>query len=323
MNLETKIMRLYNQKIEIVKQRKVINLLKLVLVDKEIDIDKILPKVPITYKTLKKYANEKETLLFYLTEEEYNLFNEKIGKIFDLYEGRIQDQELSDMRRIIDDIYNTRHKLADIYSNNFVPKTKFEEKLSKGYLDIHFGKGTTENLKNQIQKNKIIREKKPKNMFLVEHREDIYFAKDELYYLDQFDYKRLKFATSYLSSGANLDYLIKKFETPVSSIFTILSDPKLENLLKEKYYKNLVNCIDVEKMLGDNRIIEKRELLVNIVLFLQQNNYDKELAMLYFKTPTYLFDRVLKEILRMPYFNDEIKKDIQTIFIQNEQVKTK
>lgn len=323
MDLERKIMGLYNQEIEIVKQRKIINLLKVILVDKETNIDRILPSVPITYKTLKKYVNEKESLLLYLTEDEYKLFNEKIANIIESYERRVQDQELNDMRKVIDDIYNTRHKVTDIYSKNFVPRKKIDEMLKNNVLDIYFGEGTTEKLKLQIQKNKIIREKKARNLFLVEFREDIYFAKDELYYVDQFDYKRLRFASSYLSSGANLDYLIKKFDTNIPSIIMILSDPKLENLLKQNYYQDLVNCINIERLLVDSRVVEKKDFLFSLVLFLQQNNYDKVLAMAYFKTPVFLFDRVLKEILRMPYFDDKIKKSIQSVMIQEENVKVK
>ena len=323
MDLENKIMRLYNQKLEKVKQRKIVNLLKLVLVDRETDLDKILIKVPITYPTLKKYLNEKEQILCYLTKQQADLFNEKILEIFEIYEKKVENEELSDVRRIIDDIYNTRHKLSDIYSKNFVPRAKFEEIIKSGYLDIHFGKGTTEKLKDQIQKNRLIREKKPRNMFLIEYREDIYFAKEDLFFLNQFDYKRLKYASSYLSSAANLDYLIKKYDTSIFNIIAILSDLKLENVLKTEHYENLMHCINIEKMLADNRISEKKELLFNVVLFLQQNNFDKEFAMLYFKTPKYLFDRVINEILRMPYFDAEIKKDIQDMLIQKEENKVK
>lgn len=323
MELENKIMKLYNQKFERVKQRKIVKLLKLVLVDKETDLDKILIQIPLTYESVKKYSKEKENLLCYLTEQEYNVFNQKMVEIYEKYENRVMNEHLSDYRRIIDDIYNTRHKLEEIYSKNFVPRAKFDEILRDKELDNYFGEGITEKLKIQIQKNRLIREKKPRDMFLIEHREDIYFAKEDLFFLNQFDYKRLKFASSYLASGANLDYLIKKYDTSILNIITVLSDLKLEKVLKKEHYENLKHYLNIEKLLVDNRVNEKKEFLFNVVQFLQQNNFDKEMAEVYFKFPTYLFERILKEILIRPYFNEEIKKDIQGILLQKEEIKVK
>ena len=90
MGLEEKILELYNKEYKSIKTKKIINLLKVVLVDGENNLYSIEKKVPITVATIKKYIKEKESFTKFISEEEYNLLYKKIENILELEKTKYQ-----------------------------------------------------------------------------------------------------------------------------------------------------------------------------------------------------------------------------------------
>lgn len=390
MELENKIMKLYNEIKEPVKQRKIITLLKLVLVDNETDLDRLqeltpisldtlrkyvddkegllkyiseqeieifydrikpLPKTTnrklqklirlvmidgetnldkiqktifITVPTMKKYANNKNELLNYLTDNEIIIFSKKVNDMVELSEKSVEIENLKLVRNIIDDIFHTRYKLTDICSKNFMQRKTFEEYLNReNYIDSNFGEGTLEMVKAKISENGFARTKVPRDCFIIEDRISIYIARDELLYLNQYDNKKLNFAATYLGSGANLEFVCKKYETNDVVALSILFDKKLKQILKPEHYETLQRYIKIERFLIENNLEEKKNIVFGIINFLELNSFDKELALLYFNLPECLFNKILNEAIKMPYFNDEIKAELINMLNSEESKKVK
>lgn len=321
MELENKIINLYNQKHSNVTDRKIIRLLKIVLVDKEEDIDKIINSVPIAINTIKKYINEKQGILKYLSVEEFEMFEAKVNFIQELKNEKEKKEELKLIGNIIDEIYHTRHKLSDICRSNFFSLTKFQElMLDETFMDKNFGAGTNLKVKNKIEENGLMRLRAPRDHYLVEDRWSVFLTKPEIIHLSKMDFKKLSFASSYICSGADLQYVIEKHQTSISFALNILSDPNLQSILKPEYYENLKVCMYIENNLVNNNLTLKREFFSEVLSFLYENDLDKELAMQYFKIPENLFNRVLQEILKAPYINSETKIEISNILnIENEK----
>lgn len=325
MELKNKIINIYQQEYKSVKARKIANLLKMVLVDKETDIDKIVKEAPITVNTMQKYIEEKKDILKFITLEEFELFEKQIEYIVGLTKQKNKELELDLLEGIISDIFHTRHRLGDICSNNYFNKNRFDDIFTNSNLiDEFFGVGTQQRINEKIKINDFIRKSCPRNMVLIEDRWSVFVAKEDVFNLNEIDHKKLMYASNYLCSGSNIEFVAKKFNVDVISILGFLSDLKLEQILKPEWNEKLKYYVSIEKLLLENKLTEKREFLFNFVEVLQQNNFDKKLAMTYFKLPVALFDRVLKEILKMPFFNEETKKDIIEILnIENQEIKVK
>lgn len=232
-------------------------------------------------------------------------------------ELRKQQREQEDfviIKNIIDDIFNTRYKIDEIYIRNYASRNKIEYLFyNTNFLDENFGFGMKEKVKIKIAENSLIREKKPRNSILIEDRWDVFVANPDVYYLNEIDFKKLKFASSYLCSGADMEYVIKKHETSIPSVIAMLSDLKLQTILKPICYENLKRYISIEKILINNELSAKKTLLYNIVHVLNERNYNLDYALNYFNLPLNLFKKLLHEISMYPFFEEEIRNNVKLL----------
>lgn len=301
-------------------RKKLQRLIKCVLVDGETDLDVIEKKAYIKINTIKKHLENPKELERYLTEEELELFVNKVNQMFEKRESKIAEEELQTVKKIVDEIFNTRYRYIDICSRNFTSMERFETYLNnKEYMNRNFPDGTVERVKSRIEETGLIREKKPRDHFIIEDRVNIYYAKEGIFFLTQFDNKRLNFASYYLASGGNLELVMKKFESSMPVTLGVLSDPKIEQILKPEYYAILEKYIKIEKILVENNLLAKKELVIQITKFLEENNFDNELAMAYFKMPECLFNKLLVEIVKLPNANNETKLEIKKLLNDKEE----
>jgi len=321
MSLEEKILNLYKKEYQTVKQQRIVDILKVVLVDKETNINKIVELTSTTAITIEKYAYDKNLITQFITEEEYEIFKQHVdnilnlkSKIKNINDPENEKKELTILKNVVDDILHTRYKLEEICRKNYINKVRVENIFYRtDYLNITFGLGMKEKIKNKIAENGLIRSKKPRNSILIEDRWDIFVANSEIYYLNELDYRKLKFAGSYLCSGADMEYVIKKHETDFASVIALLSDLKLKSILKPEYYENLKRYINIEKVLANSELSAKKTLLFNIVHVLNECNYDKQLTLNYFNLPVCLFNKLLKEITIFTFFDENIRSNVRLL----------
>lgn len=338
MTLEEKIIELNKKEYSLIKDQRIMDLLMTVIVDKETSLNKIIEKTATTLKTIRKYLEEETAIRKYLTDEEFKVFKTTLeGIINDATEKRMNGrvghienskqvtaaEELKIVRNIIDEILNTRHKIEDIFANNYYSREKFKALLSSNYIDDNFGKGMQYIIKSKIEENGLLRERVPRDKKLIEDRLHVYVANPNIHCLEMNDFKKLSLASDYLCSGADVDTIRKKRETNLSSIITILSSDRLEELLEKKHYENLYYCICIEKVLMGNDLIAKENILKDIEYCLIENNYDLELVCATFNLPYYLLQRLLLEIIKLPQFGDELKANINYVLNMKNEEKVK
>lgn len=226
--------------------------------------------------------------------------------------------------KIIDEILNTRHKLEDICSNNFFSVNKMKKILSEtSYIEDNFGKKVKEKVKEKILKNSRERIKVPRDMILVQDRYHIFIAKKDITYLDQFDFRRLCYASDYLCSGSDLNYVVNKRKISPLSVIRILSDNRLDNILKEEHLENLKRYIEIENLILSNDLNKKKEILFDFVECLYETNLNKQEVMQRFKLTENLFNKYLNELIKLPYFNNEIKEDAKFLLTIKKEKKIK
>lgn len=298
-------------------------LIETILTDGETDLDKIEKRTFVKIATIKKYSEDPKNLEKYLTQEEINLFVSKVKKMFIEREVNESEKDKKYVKQIINDILNTRYLYADICAKNLFSIKKFEQYLyDEEYMKKEFPKVTSEMIKGKIKENEKIRIRKPYDMDLIEDRFCVMIAKNDVHYLNQFDMKKLNVASYYLGTGADLKSVMNRFELSEYETLAILSDAKLKQILDPKYYEILDKSLKIEKTLLGNDLTNKKQFTIQVTDFLENNIFDMNLAMLYFQMPQPLFNRVLDEIVKLPYASEETKQMIKSIlYVENEKVK--
>ena len=93
MDLEKKIMNLYQQEYKTVKQQRVLDILKVIFVDKETEPDKIVNLTSTTLITIEKYSKDKELMTQFLTEVEYEMFKQRVESIISWKQKNKKDDD--------------------------------------------------------------------------------------------------------------------------------------------------------------------------------------------------------------------------------------
>ena len=315
--------------------RKPIRLLKVVILDEETDIYKIAEAVPISIETIIKYANGNDLIQNLLSKEGYEVYRKKMYNILKIYQDKINygshltydnnnSQELDIMRNIIDDIYHTRHDLDFILRENCLQKKRFNEILyDERLLDSNFGIGTQQKVTEKLRENTLIRGRVTKKQYVIEDRFDIMLAKENIYLLEPVEFKKLGYASSYLFSGADADYITQKHQISFLAIIMTLSDNKLEQIIKEEYYAKLKRYIQIEQLFLGNSLSQKKQFILQILDFLTKTDFNKTLAINYFDLPINLFDRIIKEAIKSIYVSDDIKRELINMLNIEKEGKTK
>ena len=371
------------------KNVKLIDFIKLVLIKNETNIKTVMNLVPLSIDTVKRYVENKEKMLRYLTEEEYKkildiatpyiypktkleklieavmvdgktdlesiekenyikrdlvkrcvnnpneleqkmskedigIFVGKLKKMLEEIELKEYEKDKKYVGQIINDIFDTRHLYEDICAKNLFSVEKFEKYLyDEEYMKKEFPKITAGIIKSKIKENEKIRIRKPYNMCLIEDKFCVMISKKDVYYLSQFDMKKLNVVSYYLGTGANLIATCEHFKMQLLEVFANLSSPKLDQILNEPYSVILKHCLNIENILNKNDLNAKKTFTIEITKFLEENNFDIKLAMEYYKIPEPLFNRILEEIKKLPYASDSTKQNIGDILNIESQAKSK
>lgn len=371
------------------KNVRLIEFIKLVLIKNETNIKTVMNLIPLSIDTVKRYVENKEKMLRYLTEEEYKkileiatpyiyprtqleklieavmvdgktnletiekeyyikrdlakkyvrnpneleksmskddivIFVNRLKKMLEEIELKEYEKDKKYVGQIINDIFDTRHLYEDICAKHLFSVEKFEKYLyNEEYMKKEFPKITAEIVKAKIKENEKIRIRKPYNMCLIEDKFCVMIAKKDVYYLNQFDMKKLNVVSYYLGTGANLVATCEYFKMQPLEVFTNLSSPKLAQILNEQYYIILKHCLNIENILNKNDLNAKKTFTIELTKFLEENNFDMRLAMEYYKIPEPLFNRILEEIKKLPYASDSTKQSIGAILNIETQKKSK
>ena len=306
------------------KQKKIVNLLKIVLIDNETDINKIEKYVPITRKTIEKYMEEKTCILEYATEQEFQLLKNRIDNIFKIESEKEEREKLAIVTKIIDEIFSTRHKLEKVCSNNFFSLERFKIILNQTtYIEDKFSVQLKQELKDKIAQTAKQRAHIPKDMILIEDRFHVFIANPNVVYLNRVDYKTLEYVSDYLCSGCNMEYVSNKFGTYYDVVIRNLSDPNIEKIIKPEHYENLLRYIKLEKFMLEAPPSDKKTFFEKFINILYENNFDKEIVLKYYQITECLLNRFFEEIIKNPYFDEDIKKDIKLFLNLEEEKKVK
>lgn len=319
MELEKRVKELYYyQYFEKVKIKKIITMFKVIVIDKERDLSIIAEKSGMTLKTLKKYLNDKDLLLEFLTNYQYEEFLLILKDIEEKEVTREQDKKYDLVKNIINEILTTRYAHSDIARHNYINVENFNKILNDTeYIKENFGEETLTKVKFRLNETNIIRISTPRDKHVVEDANLLRVLNPKIKYVDDVQLKIIKVTSEYLLSGANLELVKEKMEMPIQSIFNYVSDSRVKELLKPEHYNTLTRYLNLEKIMIENDFNVKRDLILDLYEILKQNNYDFQMTCIQKKLPYNLLKRILSNpftgfVINQPEELNKIKECFTT-----------
>ena len=311
-------------------------LLKLIVLDGETDLKCIASKMLITQKVIEKYLSSKEILLQYLNDDEYNEFLEYYSKLTNFLSEikverkqepkRVEKKEETErlVKNIVSDIMYTRLSKEQILIRNCISDTIYDRIINnEELLESIFGKGFCQVLRNRIKQKSIMRASVPRNMYLVEEREDLSIVKDDIIYINEFDFKRMKIVSCYISNDFDIELVSKeKNLMPISIINSLLSE-KNKEILKTHVYELVQKLANLEKILLTGVNQERKEIVSAVIMSLEKNNYDISMVSQELQMPIALIKNCLKQPFITIIYSKEQIEQIKEILNSEELRKPK
>ena len=316
MELEKKVRLLCKDKyLKTSTEQRVIDILKAIVIDKQISLKNIEISTNIFRLSIKKYLNNKEIFLKVLTPEEYDQFVSYFETLKIEEAKKEENDKYSLCQNIILDILESRFNLLDISTKNYADVKVIHKLLSdNSYLEENFGKDTIDKVKFRIEETASIRSHVPKNKIVIEEPWDLKVVKDKIYYLDRYEYKVLRVMSNYLMSSANIDFVSQQLGIPVRMVYNYINDSKVIDLLKEEYCVKLKKYIKIEEILRTGSMLLKKELIINIVSILREYNYLIDEVIEKIDIPYYLLERILDYKLLVLFLSDDEISQIMSMF---------
>lgn len=306
-------------------------LLKLIVLDGETDLKKLTSNLVIPQKLVEKYLSSKEIMMEYLTEEEYNEFLFYYNKLTNFIEkvkvqeaNKSKKDEAELLKSLIADIMETRLSKQEILVRNKISNTPADRLINnEELLDKIYGPGFMQILKNRIKQRSIERESVPRNMYIVEEREDLKVVKDNIIYLNEFDFKRMKIISSYVNNDFDIDLVSKEKELSHIAIIKVLLLEKNKEILKPYVYEVVQKMAKLDKLLLTGMSVEKQEIVYSVIMCLEQNNYDINLVSQELQLPIAIIKTCLKQSFITIFYSSEQVRKINDLLVSEETKKIK
>ena len=313
------------------KDQDIIKLLKLIVLDGETDLKKITTNMFIPQRLIEKYLGNENIMREYLTESEYeefliyyNKLTNFLIKLKDQDTRKPKEDETELAKKLIADIMGTRLSKAEILKRNAIGDTVYYRIVNdEARLEKIYGPGFSEILKRKIKLRSIERESVPRNMYIVEEREDIIIVKEGITYLNECDFKRMKIASYYVNSGFDIDEVAKKTDLSTMIIINNLLSEKNKEILEFNIYGLIKNFASVENLLLTGSILDRKKLVSSVMDSLEKNNYDINLVSQELKMPVPLIKNCLKQTFITIYYSAEQVKKINEILYSEKLEKNK
>lgn len=314
------------------RDQDVILLLKLIVLDGETDLKKITDKTLLNQSQVERYLRKKEVISNYLTEEEYDEYLEYYNNLTNFINDQrnlkntknLQAQEDADqnkklfIHKIVTDIMESRLSLDQIAEKNYTISTSVNKIIDNiSLIDSMYGEGYSNVLKEKLISNGYIRQSVPRNMFLIDERNDLSIINPSFIYLNEFDFRRLKIISHFIFNNYDIDLTAKENQLTPASIINTLLNVKNQVFLKQEVFEYIQKVGNIEKLLLEGDLTTKRALVDNILNTLKRNEYNINLTSNELGMPENVLKRCLKLDILNVFYKEEVEKLKQIIVDEN------
>ncbi len=282
------------------------SILKLVLIDNVKDIDKICSKLNLRHRVVINYLNNHQLIKDTFGDYVYNEYLNIYGDILHLYE---ENKKIS----IIDYYLRSRASIEDL--NNIFHEyfTSIKKILSppSNYIKNYLGDDIETKVEMHALEVKKIRQKCPRNMFVISSPEMIDVAKEDLIYVNGDDYKLLEYVAALFAHGGDILEFSKNYNIPYNFALNCFLIRSLKDILNEQANQRLAKYIKYDHILtGANGFIQfKKKFIIDVIQTFFDNLYNVEQTLTDLDIPFQVLKRVVNDNMSLTiYISDMIKK---------------
>lgn len=324
MDLKQKIRKLNENKyFKTSKIERLLRVLMFVAVYEETNIEVISKYINMSPDLIKKYLSDKDLIMSILDEKEYNELIRILKNIELVSDQEKYKEKVKITSKIIDDIMNTRYRITEIARRNFLSYTSLKKIIEdKEFLEKNFGENTYEILLKRIDETSKLRDSQnhSANKILIQDKKNLAILRDDVHYLNEYEYRTVDIISTYLFSDCNVDEMAKSSGISYQNVISALNNLSLEYILKEDCYKEVVYLRNIENNFNQIGIQNKKELLINCVEALINNNYNARHTANQTKIPYYLLKRIIEQDFISMLYDKEIVQKIDNAFNPNKEL---
>ena len=324
MDLKQKIRKLNENKyFKTSKIERLLRVLMFVAVYEETNIEVISKYINMSPDLIKKYLSDKDLIMSILDEKEYNELIRILKNIELVSDQEKYKEKVKITSKIIDDIMNTRYRITEIARRNFLSYTSLKKIIEdKEFLEKNFGENTYEILMKRIDETSKLRDSQnhSANKILIQDKKNLAILRDDVHYLNEYEYRTVDIISTYLFSDCNVDEMAKSSGISYQNVISALNDLSLEHILKEDCYKKVVYLRNIENNFNQIGIQNKKELLINCVNTLINNNYNVRQTANQIRIPYYLLKRIVDQDFVNILYDKEVTQKINNAFNPNKEL---
>lgn len=195
---------------------------------------------------------------------------------------------------------NSMVKSKDIFRSEYINQPLFKEV---------YGEEIVEKIRLRNKKNQSMGVKG--NVVFIQEPELVKIVRDDIITVNFYERKILEIVSDYFSNYGSIPNLIKfyKEQYTYNYLWTSLHDPKILNLLKEEYQIKLMEYLNAEQYMQDERYPKRMKLVESFVLSFYRNNGNIDRVLHELQCSKEMLFRVYHDIMVMRQFG----KDVYTL----------
>lgn len=204
---------------------------------------------------------------------------DEVDKIRRQEKAELKDREYEElMSNILFYMINSLYNYNEICEKNYITDNIFKSMIdNEKYIEEHFGIQMLQKLRESREIRKCLpidkRDIKSSRQIVKDpnHRKLI---KSNIIVVSNYEFELIKKVSIFFDNGGNTEKASNNSEYSIKDLYTSLCDDKLKNILKESVYEQLEVLREVDSILTQNRMTERKELIRTIILAIHSTNGD-------------------------------------------------
>jgi len=282
-------------------------LLSAILLDNETNFSRLVELSGFSADRTKEYLESVEEIEF--------LFGSFIATEYRKVKDKILVREDNLLQREVISYYLrsrcTYNELTQLY---YISRSRLSDllKLSLDELKPFFGEDIKEKLAEHIEIVSDINKRCPKGLLVVNRAEMIECVREDVIYVNKYQYDLIKICALYLGVNGNATILYEKYNLAPNYVYSSLKTQELQDLLNKETRDKLNLYLKYENLFSQNSDISAKWHLMTFVMnSFCQNEFDVERTLREINLPIEIISRLVNDDILFTMYIDEIVKTVR------------
>ena len=333
----------------VIRRKRLLQILDEIFNKQNFDLSEISLAVDLYEPTVVKYLKDKALICSLFTEEDYEEINMVVGPIIEQLEiikratkkgpnSPIQveftplpkqkqativyetaaDRKYRLVKGIVEDILYSRYNIQEIADRNYVSREQVNAIVRDDEYLIENFSISSQILRAKIESNGLIAmsKKRTGSEIVIKDAFYIWLVKDDVYYLEDYDYNRLRMIGEYLKSECNLEKVCEELQVDARAIWSALQNEKIVKIIKPEHLEWFKKIRAFESIFYDLDVTikDKKGAISLIIEKLKSSDYNVNTVSQELGIPRHLMRRLLNKDMLLNGYGKEFTDMIIDLF---------